>query len=175
MKYFLILFSLFLFASCGESEKEMRQRKQRERIETIKAEAKAEANVKEPTSKSIEAAVNDWVDTTTEVLETINNRINDNEPIKVVGLKKSDFKWTKYKMISDNVLRINNKFTLVAKPHNENTDIIYSLYLNDVYAGNWGLHSEFKDKDDPIEAIIEHVLKHYQVDHVGEMEAFKFN
>jgi len=161
MKYLLIVFSLLLLTSCGESEADIKKRKHLERIENLK---KSNTNTSTVTN-------------VTNVTKVKSLSAELDEPTIVDGLKDSDFEWDRddISFKSNGALIINDHFTLRAKTHSDNVDVVYSLFRNGQYTGNWALHSQFKDNKDPITDIIEHVLHYYKRDHVNKPVAFKFN
>jgi len=170
MKYLLIVFSLLLLTSCGETEAEAKKRKHLERIENAKTNTTPTNTT--PTKTKSKVGVTTKVGTT-----TLTTSVELDEPIIIKNLKKSDFYWDgdtdNYN--SKGALIINDIFTLRAKTHSDNIDIVYSLFRDGKYTGNWALHSEFVEHEDPMTEIINHVFKYYNRDHVNLPEAFKFD
>jgi hypothetical protein len=153
MKYFLILFSLFLLTACGETDTEKRQRKQRERIET------ARGHITEPSKvETVET-----VEVTTEE-GTIRTNSHPDVIRHTNGLSEFDYVWTEITM-SGRLLKLNDKFTMKTKISSNGHELIYSLYLNNVYTKYYVLDGDFDGLDRPIIAIAEFLMKRHKEGH----------
>ena len=183
MKYFLIIFSLFLLTACGESEAEIKKRERNEKRQemvqdaqnTLDAGEQAEQNKVEQNKvkqreiisaaefKRRQAEKGSQQGTETQI-------IMDGSGTNVI-VKGSDYEWDTL-ILEKNKLIINHIFTVKAKV--QDCKIIYHLYRNNKLTGNWTNHDDW-DGDTPIEDMVRALLRDYGKPRVGDKEAFKFD
>lgn len=155
MKHLLLVLTLVLIVSCNqETRQEKTKRERLEKIEAYKKGLKIET-----------------IDTKTIIIEPKVEVENTTDII----IYKGDYTWTDYVM-DGNVMVVNNIFSIKAKV--QGGDIVYSLYKNDKYTGNYVTHDKFLNSGSTEKArvaIIETLLDANGRPSVGNTTAFNFD
>lgn len=77
-------------------------------------------------------------------------------------------------VIKDNVLIIDDVFTIKSKQSDDGTDIVYTLYHNNVYTDFYNFHSNLTQSNNPMTYLVKDLIDRYKLKQINKKVAFDF-